>query len=331
MIYVYNNVDLFFIMMVGLSGSGKTTRAKMLAKEYNAEVFSSDDIREELFKDCKDENIYDHAHHKKVFTELHNRVIHSLRNKKNVIYDATNLSSKQRVEFLLELAKQGISCHKIAFLMDENFLDCQIKNFARKEVVPQNVLDRQYLKFEIPSTFEGFDCVMLNSIYSTFGHVDYDKFIIKFDKSKFKILKKEMKKFNQQSVHHRFSLYKHSKLMAKYCNKKIKYKNIKQIMFLHDIGKLFTKQYDKKNKTTHYYNHENVGAYCLLLNMDLFKNMSVKEIINGIYLINHHMLYFVFQNQNIKKETVKNYKYKWFFGAYNLLKDINECDILASK
>ena len=44
-----------FIMMCGLVASGKSTRVKELAKEYNATIFSSDALREELFNDVNDQ------------------------------------------------------------------------------------------------------------------------------------------------------------------------------------------------------------------------------------------------------------------------------------
>ena len=50
-----SNRKPYFVMMVGLPGSSKSTYAKQLAEETNAIICSSDAIREEL---CGD-NIYD--------------------------------------------------------------------------------------------------------------------------------------------------------------------------------------------------------------------------------------------------------------------------------
>ena len=38
-------------MMIGLVGSGKSEQAKKLAAKYDAEIFSSDALREEMFGD----------------------------------------------------------------------------------------------------------------------------------------------------------------------------------------------------------------------------------------------------------------------------------------
>lgn len=325
--FLYNEIDSFFIMMVGLSGSGKSTKAEELSKTFHATVFSSDKIRMELFGDSK--NVYTPRHHKLVFEELHKRVISSLKNGENVIYDATNLSSKNRVDFLLQISKEKINCRKFAFLMDTDFQFCMFQNQDRKDIVSIDVLNRQYDNFEIPSRFEGFDQVVLNSLYSTFSRLDLFQSDCgpKFNRQKYKEIKKQMKRFNQQSKHHKYNLWKHSKLMAKYCKKDVSYQYIDRIMLFHDIGKLFTKKI-KDDGEACYYHHENIGTYYLLRNMDLFKGMTYDEIIDGLYLINHHMLGFALPSMSEKKKL--NYKLRWYFTSYNLLKIINKCDILAS-
>ena len=44
-----------FLMMVGLVGSGKSTKAQELSKEYDATIFSSDALREELYGNIDDQ------------------------------------------------------------------------------------------------------------------------------------------------------------------------------------------------------------------------------------------------------------------------------------
>ena len=67
----------YFIMMVGLPGSGKSTYAKKLSDKVQITIYSSDAIREELFGDenCQTDN-------NEVFETLHKRVKDRLRNKK---------------------------------------------------------------------------------------------------------------------------------------------------------------------------------------------------------------------------------------------------------
>ena len=87
-------------MIVGLPASGKSTYAKELSEKYNANIHSSDVIREELSGDVNNQNI-----NSKVFQTLHSRIKEDLRNGKNCIYDATNINYKRRMAFLQELNK----------------------------------------------------------------------------------------------------------------------------------------------------------------------------------------------------------------------------------
>lgn len=56
-------------MMIGLVGSGKSEQAKKLAAKYDAEIFSSDALREEMFGDVNHQTNND-----VLFKELHKRI-----------------------------------------------------------------------------------------------------------------------------------------------------------------------------------------------------------------------------------------------------------------
>ncbi len=81
-----------FYMMVGLPGSGKSFFAEYV---YNAIVHSSDAIRAELLGDEGDQ-----SQQNMVFTTLHERVLRDLADGKDVVYDATNINYKRRINFL---------------------------------------------------------------------------------------------------------------------------------------------------------------------------------------------------------------------------------------
>ena len=59
----------YLIMMVGLSGSGKTKKAYELATQYNAKVLSSDEFRKNICGDIKDQ-----TQNNKVFELLHEKI-----------------------------------------------------------------------------------------------------------------------------------------------------------------------------------------------------------------------------------------------------------------
>lgn len=82
-----------FLMLMGISGSGKSTYAKALEKNCGYKVFSSDVLREELFG-----NENDQTHNSEVFEELHRRILKALDAGENCVYDATNLNRKRRLQ-----------------------------------------------------------------------------------------------------------------------------------------------------------------------------------------------------------------------------------------
>ena len=83
-----------FFMMCGLVASGKSTKAQEFAKEYNAAIFSSDELRKELYNN---ENCQDHNN--ELFVELHRRIKNCLKSGKNACYDATNINYKSAWHF----------------------------------------------------------------------------------------------------------------------------------------------------------------------------------------------------------------------------------------
>ena len=130
-------------VMVGLPGSGKSYKAKELVEQYDANIHSSDAIREELTGDINNQDIND-----LVFKTLHNRIKEDLRNGKNCIYDACNISYKRRMAFLQEL--KNIPCEKYCVLMVTPYEECLNNNNNRDRVVPNGVIERMYRTFDIP-------------------------------------------------------------------------------------------------------------------------------------------------------------------------------------
>ena len=85
-------------VMVGISGSGKSTIAKEIANEENAVIVSSDSLRKELLGD---ENRQDA--NELVFNEYHKRIKNNLIKGKSVIADAINLTMKSRRALFADL------------------------------------------------------------------------------------------------------------------------------------------------------------------------------------------------------------------------------------
>lgn len=276
-------------MMIGLPASGKSTLAEQIAKSEDAEIVSSDNIRKELYGD---ENIQ--GDNNKVFRILQERIINGLKNNKNMIYDATNISYKTRMAFLQRLNK--LKVEKIAIMVATPYEDCLIRNSQRERKVPEEVIKRMYNNFYVPQYFEGFDDIQIK--YTN----DYMFFF------------SDLEDIKQDNPHHSLTVLEHCKKTEEILQKDNKRLSI-PINFagrLHDIGKLKTKTFiNAKGETTdiaHYYNHEKVSAYDSLFYINLRSRVEVmldKEfVLETIKLIQWHMLPWT----NMSEKTEQKYK-----------------------
>lgn len=297
-----------FYMMIGLPGSGKSTEAKRLVKHYNANIHSSDAIREELTGDINNQDIND-----LVFKTLHNRIKEDLRNGKNSIYDATNISYKRRMAFLQEL--QNIPCKKICVLMATPYGECIKNNTNRDRVVPEEVVKRMYYNFQAPHYFEGWDDIKICH-KNTFDKPSFNRGAYE------SMLRYYMKGFNQNNPHHIHNLYDHSKAVS------FQYDidDIKRVAaILHDCRKKEVETKDEHG-ISHYYNHANVSAYYVLTHPNIANVDNYKDFIDVLFYITYHMLAHNIQSN----KTIK--KYEKIFGneLCHSLMEFAEKDSIAS-
>lgn len=235
------------IMMCGLVGSGKTVKAQELAEQYNATVFSSDALREELFG-----NVNDQSHNQELFVELHKRIKECLRAGHSAIYDATNISYKKRMAFLAEL--KNIPSEKICVLMATPYEECLKRNVERERKVPEYVIKRMCMNFNIPYWYEGWDDIQIE-------YGNYEGYYF----SPLNFFNKYIN-YNQHNSHHELTLGEHCLRTSLHIFQKTP--NDFTMIFAaltHDCGKPFCATFkNKKGETTeecHYYDHQFVGAY----------------------------------------------------------------------
>lgn len=280
-----------FTMMIGLPASGKSTVAKSLLDE-NSILLSSDDIREELFGFRSEE---DNA---RVFQEMYKRTIIALKDGKNVIYDATNINSKKRMNLLKQLPQDTF---KQCIYMVASELGCIERNDNRQHTIPSHVISRMYLNLQIPMYHEGWDYIDIKRPDVVEPVSNIGKGIHIFEKTKFdyidyKCFLKSLGfvncdefEFCQDNPHHTFSMLKHSYYVYEWLfdNCDLTGKNyILVAAMLHDLGKLRCKNYKEGSKYANYYGHENVSAqlaYGVLLN-NQFNPQVVNEICTIIQL-----------------------------------------------
>lgn len=298
-----------FFIMIGLSASGKSTIAEQIARDKDCVIISSDKIRGEI---CEG-GVIDQTKNEKVFKIFHSRIKENLLNGINVIADATNINMKAR-RSLLENVKK-IDCNKVAYIIPKSVDKCIEDNIYKEYPVPHHVIQKQMMNFQIPFYEEGFDEIAIHSFNEEYVNEVFVKDCYK-----------AMKNFNQQNPHHNMTLgyhcnftTEHFKHMSGYI-----YTEYPFAASLHDIGKLFTQKFDEDG-IAHYYQHENVGCYYLLSNIENIKqhrDYSDEELLNILFLVNYHMMPMSWDSekaQNTWKRRFGDYKYQ-------LLLDFNKCD-----
>lgn len=295
------------IMLIGLPASGKSTwSSKYLECHENTELVSSDFIREEVFGDVNDQK-----HNGEVFNIVHKRVVSAIKDGKDVILDATNLSRKRRIGFLKSIP----DCLAEAIVFAIPFELCCERNAARERVVPQSAMERMYRSFQPPHYAEGFDDIKY--ITSDSKKVSLEDILNK-------------NKISHDNPHHTLDIYSHCIATEKIARKISIRENLsnKDSILLqtaaryHDIGKFICKTFsDYKGNLTeiaHYFSHQNVSAYLFLCYDTDLEDKKKTFISNLIY---HHMDFYMKDFKSEKMIFNENF--------IKLLKLLNESDRAA--
>ena len=285
--------DIKMILLVGLPASGKSYKARELTQEYDAEIFSSDALREELFGDVNHQ-----ADNNKLFIELHRRIKECLKTGKSAIYDATNINYKRRMAFIQEI--KNISCEKICVLMATPYEECLRRNAERERKIPEEVIKRMYMNFNIPYWYEMWDDIQVEygDFRGCYGK-PYDFY-------------KKYKDYNQHNSHHRLTLGTHCRQTAMRLASDYQPTKLVCAGYVHDCGKLECATYiNKKGEVTeecHYYNHQYTSGY-----NSLFYDYGFTDPIEiAIRVMWHMQPYF-----NKEEKTIDKYKKLWGDELYN--------------
>lgn len=296
-------------MLCGLPASGKTTYAYNIAYDMNAVVVDSDEYRKDLFGDecCQDNN-------QKLFQVMHKTIKDCLRAGKNVVFSATNLNSKRRRAFLNELTK--IPCEKKCVIMATPYDQCLINNENRERKVPEDVIERMYKSWQTPAMFEGWDEIRICYWNDMLRNVKA-MYVINY-----------LRNYDQGNPHHTLTLGDHMirayELISSNPNNT---NDLRYAASLHDIGKVFCRSVDKDG-VSHYYNHENVGAYDVLF-FDFCKDQTDKLTLDVSVLINLHMSFYNFNRSEHPYKLYNKYRKIWGSELYNKLEVLHEADVNA--
>lgn len=310
---------VYFEMLVGIPGCGKSTYAQAMAEAYGYIWISSDKIREELYGS---EEIQGNP--KDVFAKMYERTIDSLNEGKYVIYDATNIKRKDRMN-LLDVIKRSVKkkvCLKCSYFAVDPSI-CKERNSKRERTVPEEVIDKMLKAFEAPVYREGWDyisnCTERNEAYI------YDA--------------ERARTFEHNNPHHFETVGEHMEMAAAaYIKDKILesdplYDDIWAVLRHHDEGKLYTKvnyKYIKSEKVpseeSHFYGHQNYSAYLFLSAMTYKQEYFPFDALEIAALIENHMNFY-FWKDGIPREFIKF----WGEEFVEKLKIINKYDKLGRR
>lgn len=290
-------------ILIGLPGSGKTTFGKKLVEKlkkvdthHHSKIIqqSSDEIRKMLYgTDTEQKNPA------LVFEILNKIVKTNLQQGMYVVYDATNINRKRRMNLIKEMKPfcDSIVCTVIATPLEIIYFQDQ----KRDRTVGKEAILKYAKSFQVPMFFEGFDSI---EIYNVAEHWPKEMHI-SFSADRF--FKEKIVNFEQDNNHHSYTLDKHM-IKSKNYFESLNWDNdlltkedktiLVNAIYSHDIGKYYTKTfYNTKGDLTenaHYYEHAYVGAYVyltLLHNSDITNYQLLDETLlrKIAYLIENHM------------------------------------------
>lgn len=235
------------IILCGIPGSGKTAYGKKYIKEHhNAIHLSSDKIRKELYGD---ESIQGDPN--EVFSLMQKRAVEALNNGQSVIYDATNITRKDRSYIIAACPKfVKIECH-IIFAPIET---CIERDAERDRTVGKEVIDRMLKRFQAPYYDEGLDKIKI--IWNT-----------KDDFNPYLYLENLINASDipHDNPHHTLNIKEHCNEAYLYAVKHHFPSYLLMAAKYHDIGKSYVKAFvDSKGNPSehaHYYQHQCVSAW----------------------------------------------------------------------
>lgn len=277
------------------AGSGKSTVAMRYALTQSAIVYSSDDIRGEIYGD---ENCQKNPG--RVFDILHQRVTKALKDGFNVVYDATNLSCKRRMNFLKSIAH--IDCRKICVVVVTTPEDIEERMKLRDRKVPMEVVHKQMCQFQCPNYYEGWDDIHI--IYNSKPkdcRASYTKLWSECD-------------IPHDNPHHSLTVKEHMNKAADIAegfawkDDGLSLIHERWVARIHDVGKARTKSFTDRDgnpsEVAHYIGHQNYSAYYSLIfdNLDdSFLDISLNDSLDNACLIQWHMEHYLRKGSALDK------------------------------
>lgn len=235
-------------VLVGPPGCGKSTYAQNYMRDckYEDLHLSSDGIRKELYGD---ESIQGNS--EEVFALMKSRALEAFDKGTNVIYDATNMTRKNRASILSMCPKY---VKKIAIVVWAPIEVCIKRDSERERTVGKEVIDRMLKCFQAPWHDEGFDTISVsNNGFSDEFREEYKKKCI------------SAMDIPHDNSHHTLSILDHCETAERLSWQFTNSYYVFRAAQWHDMGKPYCKRFaDGKGNPTeeaHYYGHEGVSGW----------------------------------------------------------------------
>lgn len=233
------------ILLCGIPGVGKTTYAEKYISEYpNTVHLSSDKIRAELWG-----NESTQGDNNEVFSLMQSRAIEALNNGQNVVYDATNVTRKDRACIISMCPKFAkIEAHVIFAPIET----CIERDAVRERTVGKAVIDKMLKRFQPVWYDEGIDEIKIvrpdSFDISAYGNKIMDAMLIPHD-----------------NPHHTLSIHDHCAKAEDIAISRNMGVDIQVAALIHDIGKPYVKAFiNSKGEVSdiaHFYSHDSVGSW----------------------------------------------------------------------
>lgn len=235
------------ILLVGVPGSGKSTYAENYISDYPKTPvrLSSDKIRAELYGN---ESIQGDPG--EVFSIMQKRAVGALNEGHDVLYDATNVTRKDRASIIGICPKfVKIEAHIIWAPIEE----CIKRDAARDRTVGKVVIDKMLKRFQAPYYDEGIDEIKL---------IRPDD----FNQDEYVSYHYNAMNMPHDNPHHSLNIQNHCNEAQLYIDRH--HPELVTLSFaawIHDIGKPYVKAFvnskGERCDTAHYYQHDCVGAW----------------------------------------------------------------------
>lgn len=163
------------VIMVGLPACGKSTIARELVSDIDAQIISTDDYIER--KAAEQGTTYD-----KIFSEtiaeaqeeMNMLAMECMARGQDIAWDQTNLGVKKRASLIRRLKEAGYTIDCIAVMptnpSQEEDLTQRLVSRPGKNI-PYGVIEQMKKSYVQPTLDEGFDRVILCDIYGVIGEV----------------------------------------------------------------------------------------------------------------------------------------------------------------